>query len=43
MISSNTKLNTTIPGMYGYKKQESFDKMREAQENYKNFGWLIKG
>ena len=43
MISSNTKLNTTIPGMTGYKKVESFDKMNAAKEMYKNFGWLIKG
>ena len=43
MIISSTKLNTTIPGMQGYKKQEAYDKINEAKENYKNFGWLIKG
>jgi len=43
MIVSNTKLNTTIPGMNGYKREEMFDKMNESKENYKNFGWLIKG
>ena len=43
MMVSNTKLNTTIPGMQGYKKSETFDKINEAKENYKNFGWLIKG
>jgi hypothetical protein len=43
MIVSNTKLNTTIPGMNGYKKSESFDKMNAEKENYKKFGWLIKG
>ena len=43
MISSNTKLNTTIPGMEGYKKVESFDRIRAAENTYKEFGWLIKG
>ena len=43
MVSVNTKLNTTIPGMQGYKKDETFDRIRESQENYKNFGWLLKG
>ena len=43
MVSSNTKLNTTIPGMFGYKKQQSFDKIETAAKNYKDFGWLIKG
>jgi hypothetical protein len=43
MVSSNTKLNTTIPGMFGYKKQQSFDKIKTADKNYKDFGWLIKG
>ena len=43
MITTTTKLNTTIPGMYGYKKSESFDKIKEAQNVYKDFGWLIKG
>ena len=28
MVVSNTKLNTTIPGMEGYKKVENFDKMK---------------
>jgi len=43
MISSNTKMNTLIPGMQGYKKVESFDKIRAAEKTYKEFGWLIKG
>jgi len=43
MITSNTRINTTIPGMFGYKKEQSFDRMEKAKEDYKNFGWLIKG
>jgi len=43
MIYTNTQLNTAIPGMKGYKKGEIFDKMKEAKENYENFGWLLKG
>jgi hypothetical protein len=43
MISSNTKLNTTIPGMEGYKKEESHDKLNAAKQLYTDFGWLIKG
>jgi hypothetical protein len=43
MISSNTKLNTTIPGMIGYKKLEDFDKLSVAKKTYEQFGWLIKG
>jgi len=43
MISSNTKMNTLIPGMMGYKKVESFDKIKDAEKTYKEFGWLIKG
>ena len=43
MVTSNTKLNTTIPGMFGYKKQQSFDKIKTATETYEKFGWLLKG
>jgi len=43
MIVSNTKLNTTIPGMQGYKNNETFDRINEAQQMYKDFGWIIKG
>jgi hypothetical protein len=32
MITSNTKLNTTIPGMNGYKSEESFDKMKSKRK-----------
>jgi len=43
MITSNTKLNTTIPGMQGYKREESCDKISAAKQIYNDFGWLIKG
>jgi hypothetical protein len=43
MIFTKTSLNTTIPGMHGYKNEEKSDKIKEAKDNYKNYGWLIKG
>ncbi len=43
MIVSNTKLNTTIPGMEGYKRNEVYDNISKAQQTYKEFGWIIKG
>ena len=43
IVTTNTKLNTTIPGMYGYKKNENFDRMNAAKELYDEFGWIMKG
>jgi len=43
MIFTTTRLNTTISGMQGYKKEETFDKISEAQKLYTDFSWLIKG
>jgi len=43
IIVTNTKLNTTIPGMQGYKSIETSDKINQAKEMYKEFGWIIKG
>ena len=43
IIVSNTKLNTTISGMQGYKRNEVYDNMNNAQQTYKEFGWIIKG
>ena len=43
MVVSNTRLNTTIPGMHGYKKEESCDRIVQVKEMYKDFGWIIKG
>ena len=44
MITVNTKLNTTMPGMQGYNRKEALDeKLFKAQEDYKQYAWLIKG
>ena len=44
IVQVNTKVNTTIPGMEGYKKKEALDdKMFKAREDYKKYSWLIKG
>jgi hypothetical protein len=43
MIVSNTKLNTTIPGMTGYKSIEKSDRIQEAKKAYDDYGWIIKG
>jgi hypothetical protein len=43
MVITNTKLNTTIPGMQGYKKGESFDKVNAAKQMYDDFSWIFKG
>jgi hypothetical protein len=43
MVVSNTKLNTTIPGMQGYKSVETSDKINQAKKIYEDFGWIIKG
>jgi hypothetical protein len=29
--------------MQGYKNQEKTDKIKEARDIYKNYGWIIKG
>ena len=39
MNSTNTKLNTSIPGMISYKQTEK----AENKQNYKDFLWLLKG
>jgi hypothetical protein len=43
MIFTRTTMNTTIPGMIGYKKEQSSAKITEAKKNYENYGWIIKG
>jgi len=44
MIAVNTKINTTIPGMAGYDRKEALDeKLFQAQEDYAQYSWLIKG
>lgn len=43
IISVNTRLNTTIPGMEGYKQKETNENMFKAKEEYKKYSWLLKG
>jgi len=43
MVVANTKLNTTIPGMQGYKRIEVCDTINQAKELYKEYDWIIKG
>jgi hypothetical protein len=39
MTSTNTKLNTSIPGMISYKQTEK----KKNKQNYQDFLWLLKG
>ena len=44
IIKVNTRINTTIPGMEGYNRQEVLDEsLFKAQEDYEQYAWLIKG
>jgi len=44
IIKVDTKINTTIPGMQGYNRQEALDeKMFKAKEEHMKYSWLIKG
>jgi len=44
IIKVNTRINTTLPGMEGYKRQEAVDeKLFKTKEEYKQYSWLIKG
>jgi len=47
MIFSNTKINTTIPGMHGYQKKYDFESdlknKDNAQQIDQEFVWLFKG
>ena len=43
MVISNTKLNTTIPGMEGYKSIENSDRISQAKDTYRDYDWIIKG
>ena len=42
IISSKTTMNTKISGQHGYKKDNIFDKMSEAEKMYKQYKWIIK-
>jgi len=47
MIMSNTKINTTIPGMHGYNPKYDFENDLKKKDNIqqvdKEFVWLFKG
>ncbi len=42
IYTSKTRINTRIKGQDGYKKNEIFDKMSEAEKMYKQYKWIIK-
>ena len=35
-------MNTQIKGQQGYKKDDLFDKMGEAEKMYNQYKWIIK-
>jgi hypothetical protein len=43
VIKSNSTFNTAIPGQTGYKSVEFSDKMKDHQDQVKEFFWLYKG
>jgi len=42
IYTSKTSLNTQIKGQTGYKKDNIFDKMSEAEKMYAQYKWIIK-
>ena len=42
IIITNTSFNTQIKGQHGYKKNEVFDKIKEAEKVYSQYSWIIK-
>jgi hypothetical protein len=42
IITSKTSFNTTIKGQAGYKNNNIFDKMKEAEDLYSQYKWIIK-
>ena len=40
--TSRTTMNTQIKGQEGYKKDNLFDKMNEANSLYEQYKWIIK-
>tara|TARA_A100001011_G_scaffold378734_1_gene443856 strand:+ start:14496 stop:16082 length:1587 start_codon:yes stop_codon:yes gene_type:complete len=43
MRTSNTTINTSIPGMRNYKKDGVFDKINQTKKTHEQFPWLFKG
>ena len=42
IYTSHTTMNTQIKGQEGYKKDNIFDKMNQAEELYSQYKWIIK-
>jgi hypothetical protein len=42
IITTHTTMNTQIKGQHGYKQNEIFDKMSEADKLYQQYKWIIK-
>ena len=42
IYTANTEMNTQIKGQHGYKKDNIFDKMSEAEKMYNQYKWIIK-
>jgi hypothetical protein len=42
IYTSKTTMNTQIKGQDGYKRDELFDKMSEAEKVYEQYKWIIK-
>jgi hypothetical protein len=40
---TNTKLNTTIKGMRGYKSNDDLDRFDKAKQEHQEYKWLYKG
>ena len=42
IYTSKTTMNTQIAGQEGYKKNDLFDRMKEAKTTYEQYKWIIK-
>ena len=42
IYTSKKSMNTQIKGQDGYKKNDLFDKMSEAEKMYNQYKWIIK-
>ena len=42
IFTSTTRMPTKIKGQHGYKKDNIFDKMSEADKMYQEYKWIIK-
>ena len=42
IYTSRKTMNTQIKGQHGYKKDDIFDKMSEAEKMYDQYKWIIK-